>query len=87
MVWDTVHEVEVEIAQEVWEVILDHRNNAHRCMVVSLDSWWHCLSLKHVAFQEIEQVYKELFNLKPLLQVSVVNHACCALDVLEIHEL
>lgn len=52
-----VHEVEVEVAEEVREVLLDHVQHAEGAVVEGLDRWWDGLAWHHVVLQEAKSVH------------------------------
>lgn len=52
VLWEAVDEVEVEIAEEVWEVLLDDADDSQSRMVEGLDSRRHWLSRNHVVLEE-----------------------------------
>ena len=72
MVWQTVDEIEMEIAEKVWEVLLDHADDSQGGMVESLDGWRNRLSWNHVALEESEDVHDELGDLESSLVERVV---------------
>jgi len=49
---EAIDEVEVEIAEEVWEVLLDNADDSQSCMVEGLDGRRHWLSRNHVVLEE-----------------------------------
>ena len=62
MLWDAVHEMEMEITQEIWEVLANHTYHSQSGMVESLDSRWNSNSRKHVGLQESEILDDYLLN-------------------------
>ena len=72
MVWQTVDEIEVEITEKVWKVLLDHADDSQGGMVESLDGWRNSLSWNHVALEESEDVHDELGDLESSLMECVV---------------
>ena len=73
MVWQAVHEVEVEFAQELWVVYHDHVEHTQRRVVERLECWRHGLTLNHVLAQEGKQLHDELLDLVLLLQLLGVS--------------
>jgi hypothetical protein len=51
-----VHQVEVEITQEVWVVLLDHSHHPQCTMVERLDGGRHWLSSRNVVLEESENL-------------------------------
>lgn len=49
---EAIDEIEVEIAEEVWEVLLDNADNSQSCMIEGLDGGRHWLSRNHVVLEE-----------------------------------
>jgi len=72
VLWKTVHEVEVEVAQELWAVVLNDQDNSHGCFVKFGKRLGHWLSHYHVALEEQEKMNNELLELEPLLEIVIV---------------
>ena len=62
-----VHEVEVEVAQEVREVLLDHVEHAERPVVEGLDGGRDRLAWHHVVLEEAQGVHDQVLDLESLL--------------------
>lgn len=71
VLWKAVHEVEVEVTQELWAVVLDDQHDSHGCFVKFGERLGHRLSHYHVALEEEEKVYNELLELEPLLEIVI----------------
>ena len=71
MLWKTVHEVEVEVTEKLWAVVLDDQDNSHGCFVKFSKWLWHRLSHYHIALKEQEKVNNELLELEPLLEIVI----------------
>jgi len=82
---EAVDKVEVEVAQEVWEVRLDDINHSQRRVVERLYRWSHRLAWDHVVLEEGENVHYKLFDFEPFLIIGVVT--CCSLHIWHIEEL
>ncbi len=71
MLWKTVHEVKVEVTQELWSIVLDDQDNSHSCFV-KFGKWLrHRLSHYHIALEEQEKMNNYLLELKPLLEIVI----------------
>ena len=84
VIWQTVDEIEVEITEKVWKVLLDHADDSQGGMVESLDGWRNRLSWNHVALEESEDVHDELGDLESsLVECVVCTHRAKATRVLK----
>ena len=72
MLRETIHKVEVEVAQELWAVVLYDQDDSHGGLVELSQRLGHGLSHYHVALKEEEKVHDELLKLKPLLEIVIV---------------
>lgn len=71
VLWEAVHEVEVEVTQELWAVVLDYQYDSHGCFIKFGEWLRHWLSHNHVALEEEEKVNNELLKLEPLLEIVI----------------
>lgn len=67
----TIHKVEVEVAKELWAVVLDNQDNSHCCLIKLGQRLRHRLANNHVALKEEEKVNDELLELEPLLEIVI----------------
>ena len=72
MIRKAIDEIEVEIAQEIREVVLDDAYHSQGGVVEGLNRWRHSLPWDHVVLQESKHVHDQLLDLEPLLVESVV---------------
>ena len=72
MLWQTVDKVEVEVRQELWEVMSDHKYHSEGSLVELLETCGYLLPWDHVVLEEGKQVDDELLEFEPLLVESVV---------------
>ena len=71
VLWKAVHEVEVEVTQELWAVVLDDQHDSHGCFIKFGEWLRHRLSHYHISLEEEEKVNNELLELEPLLEIVV----------------
>ena len=67
-----VNEVEVEVAEELREVMLDNKNNSKSRFVELDQSIWKLLAWDHIVLQEGEQIDNQLLELEPFLIKGVI---------------
>lgn len=73
VLWEAVHEVEMEVREEIGIVLLDHAYDSDGGVVEGLDCWWHGLSRNHVVLEEGEYAYHQFFDGAPLLVEGAVG--------------
>jgi hypothetical protein len=64
--------MEVEVAEEVWEIVPHHCDDPKHSQIESLNRWSHWLSRSHIDLKEEEHRYKQFLHFIALFEELLV---------------